>query len=79
MANAQLSNLPQLEPILAVPIIIQDPCGSITVQMSTLIMKIEDGHYQLTLSSDGEPLITTSSQLRMTLLTILMGCNCMAS
>jgi hypothetical protein len=57
VVNAQLFNLPRLDAIAAVPIIVQHPRGSKTVQMSTLGRKIEDGRYLLTLSSGDKSLI----------------------
>jgi hypothetical protein len=57
VVNAQLFNLPYLDTIAGVPIILQDPRGSKSVQMNTLTRKIEDGRYQLVLSSGDKQLI----------------------
>jgi hypothetical protein len=57
VVNAQLFNLPYLDTIAGVPIILQDPRGSKNVYMNTLTRKIEDGRYQLILSSGDKQLI----------------------
>ena len=57
MVNSQSFNLPDLDTIAGVPIILQDPRGSKNVYMNTLTRKIEDGRYQLILSSGDTQLI----------------------
>ena len=57
VVNARLFSLPLLDAIAAVPIIMQDPRGSKTAQMSTLSKKIVDGRYSLVFSTADKQLI----------------------